>query len=403
MASYQQWIRSSVVTKDEIDAFLSADEPSWAQYDAELGYTLGSYMPRDGVDGSLTISTSTADGARRAAIYQDRICRLNTYGNSFTECHQVSDHETWQEYLAAHLGEPIRNFGMGGYGAYQSYRRMIRTEASDSGTEYVLLYIWGDDHYRSAMRCRHAITLNWYRARLEQGAGMFHGNFWANIEIDLESGELVEHDSLTPTPESLYGMADEEFMIDSLRDDLMLQMTLFDRGDTDDVDVARLNRLADWLDYAKVVEDSSDLKRQVSTLRSAYAFATTRLIIDKAAAFADQSGKRLMFVLFCPRTMRQLIAAEPRYDQEIADYLQQQGHTTFDMNPIHEADFREFNLSVDDYAQRYFIGHYSPAGNHFFAHSIKDAIVEWLDPKPITYREDTQARIDFRDGYLPEN
>ena len=238
--------------------------------------------------------------------------------------------------LAAHLGEPIRNFGMGGYGAYQSYRRMIRTAVSDIGTEYVLLYIWGDDHYRSAMRCRHVIS----RARLLQGAQMFHGNFWANLEMDLESGELVERESLAPTPESLYGMADEEFMVDALRDDLMLQMTLFDRGDTDDVDVARLNRLADWLNCAKVVEGSSDLKRQVGTLRTAYAFAATRSIIDKAAAFADRSGKKLMFVLFCPRAMRQLIAGDRRYDQEIADYLQQQGHTTFDMNPVYQADFR---------------------------------------------------------------
>ncbi len=402
MASYEQWIKSSVVPKEEIDAFLSPDEPSWAQYDTELGYTLGNYMPRDGVDGSLTISTSTPDGARRAAIYQNRDCRLNTYGNSFTECHQVSDHETWQEYLAAHLGEPIRNFGVGGYGAYQSYRRMIRTEASDVGTEYVLLYIWGDDHFRSAMRCRHVISLRWYRARLLQGTQMFHGNFWANLEMDLESGELVERESLTPTPESLYGMADEEFMVDALRDDLMLQMTLFDRGDTNDVDVDRLNLLAESLNCGAIVEGSSEMGRQVGTLRTAYAFAATRFIIDKAAAFTDQSGRKLMFVLFCPAAMRQLIAGESRYDQEIADYLQQQGRTTFDMNPIHEADFRQFDLSVDDYAERYFIGHYSPAGNHFFAHSIKEAIVEWLDPKPITYRVDAQARIDFRDGYLPE-
>ncbi len=315
MASYEQWIRSSVVTREEIDAFLSPDEPSWAQYDAELGYTLGNYMPRDGVDGSLTISTSTPDGARRAAIYQDRDCRLNTYG----------------------------------------------------------------------------------RTR------MFHGNFWANIEMDLENGELMERESLTPTPESLYSMADEEFMVDRLQDDLMLQMTLFDRGDTDDVDVARLNRLAEQLNCRAIDEGSSEMGHQVGTLRTAYAFAATRLIIDKAAAFADKSGKKLMLVLFCPAAMRQLIAGEPRYDQEIADYLQQQGHTTFDMNPVHEADYRQFDLSVDDYAQRYLIGHYSPAGNHFFAHSIKDAIVEWLDPKPITYREDTQARIDFRDGYLPES
>ena len=100
--------------------------------------------------------------------------------------------------------------------------------------------------------------------------------------------------------------------------------------------------------------------------------------------------------------MRQLISKESRYDQEIAEYLRRQGHRVFDMNPVHEEDFRKFDLSLDDYVDRYFIGHYSPAGNHFFAHAIKDAFVDWLDPKPNTYREDEQAGIDFRNGYLPE-
>ena len=27
----------------------------------------------------------------------------------------MNDGETWQEYLAAHLREPIRNYGVGGY------------------------------------------------------------------------------------------------------------------------------------------------------------------------------------------------------------------------------------------------------------------------------------------------
>jgi hypothetical protein len=56
---------------------------------------------------------------------------------------------------------------------------------------------------------------------------------------------------------------------------------------------------------------------------------------------------------------------------------------------------------VEDYMKRYYIGHYSPIGNHFFAYSIKDTIVDWLDPKPITYRSDEQRMIDF-EGYLPD-
>ena len=49
--------------------------------------------------------------------------------------------------------------------------------------------------------------------------------------------------------------------------------------------------------------------------------------------------------------------------------------------------------------KQYFIGHYSPAGNHFFAYSIKDTVVKWLDPKPITYRENRDALVEFT-GYI---
>jgi hypothetical protein len=101
MVSYEQYLRESAVPKEVIDVFLDKSQPSWAQFDPELGYTLGNSMPRDGMDGSYTISTSRKNGARTARMYLDKECRLNTYGNSFTQCHQVNDGETWQEYLAA--------------------------------------------------------------------------------------------------------------------------------------------------------------------------------------------------------------------------------------------------------------------------------------------------------------
>ena len=71
------------------------------------------------------------------------------------------------------------------------------------------------------------------------------------------------------------------------------------------------------------------------------------------------------------------------------------------MNIEHVEDFESFNLAADDYFKRYFIGHYSPAGNHFFAYSIKDRIVDWLDPKPITYESSSRRMMKF-DGYLQD-
>ena len=122
--SFEEYIRETVPTRKEIDVFLN--EMSWARFDRDIGYILGNYMPHDGMDGSSTISTVQSNGARTSFMYKGKPCRINTYGDSFTQCHQVSDGETWQEYLAGHLGEPVRNFGMGGLGVYQAYRRMIR-------------------------------------------------------------------------------------------------------------------------------------------------------------------------------------------------------------------------------------------------------------------------------------
>ena len=48
--------------------------------------------------------------------------------------------------------------------------------------------------------------------------------------------------------------------------------------------------------------------------------------------------------------------------------------------------------------KEYFIGHYNPRGNHFFAYSIKNVVVNWLDPKPITYRKPNPESNEFK-GY----
>jgi len=85
--------------------------PSWARFDPELGYVLGNYLPQDGMDKSATILTVQDNGARTLFLYAGKKCRINACGDSFTQCHQVGDGETWQEYLAGRLGEPVPNFG----------------------------------------------------------------------------------------------------------------------------------------------------------------------------------------------------------------------------------------------------------------------------------------------------
>lgn len=397
--TYEAYIRSGAPSAREIDVFLN--ERSWAQFDAELGYTLGNYTPMDGLDGSATISTSQDNGTRTSFVYRDKPARINTYGNSFTQCHQVSDAETWQEYLAGHLGEPIRNYGMGGYGVYQAYRRMLREEASENSSENMILYIWGDDHTRSLFRCRYMAFREWTAQNAEiEGEGiMFHGNFWSNLEMDLETGAFMENDSRIQSREELIQMTDPDWLWENLREDWALQMFLFVQGKTNTVDLNALKKISEHLDIS--TDWDRDLsKESVSTLLDKYSLAATQYIVQKARAFAELHDKKLLVALFDPyRVLRTLLAGQERYDSELVQFLQDEGYHYFDMNLVHVDDFEQFNLDVEGYYDRYFIGHYNPTGNHFFAYKIKDAVIQMLDPKPFTYGSKNNRSVNF-EGYL---
>jgi hypothetical protein len=184
---------------------------------------------------TVTIETTQPNGARTTLLYANKKARINAYGDSFTKCAQVSDGETWQEYLADHLGEPVRNFGVGGHGVYQAYRRMLREEQVDHGAQYIIFTICCDDPTRSLLRDR---GISFYPFWHNQGGRMFHAAFWSNVEMDLNTGRFVEKAQLLPTPESVHHLSDSRWMADHLRDDLALQLSVYASGLTSDLDTS---------------------------------------------------------------------------------------------------------------------------------------------------------------------
>ena len=78
MITYEQYLRDSAVAKEVLDVYLDPNERTWAQFDPELGYTLGNSLPRDGLDGCSTISTAQENGARTPHNYADRPILINT-------------------------------------------------------------------------------------------------------------------------------------------------------------------------------------------------------------------------------------------------------------------------------------------------------------------------------------
>ena len=398
--TFEQYIRAAVPSKTELNIFLT--KPGvWSKFDSDLGYTLGNSLPLEGIDTSLTISTVQPNRARTMFMYKDKPCRINTYGDSFTQCQQVSDGETWQEYLAAHLGEPIRNYGVGGYGVYQAYQRLLREENTKDSANHIIFYMWGGDHTRSLLRCRYIATKEW-DSKNEPGM-KFHGNFWPNIEMDFKMGKLVERQNPLSTPTALMKMSDADWMYKNLKDDIALQLLLYRNKKISDLNINKAELLAKYLNVKVNLRDKANLENAVIELLDRYSFAASEYVLNKLKTYAQAKNKKLMVVIFDPyRVTNSLILNGTRYDGQIVDFLKKENFNYFDMNLVHVKDYKSFNLSLDDYYKRYLLGHYNPTGNHFFAFSIKRQVVNWLNPKPLTYNNTDNKWVDFKE-YLQGN
>jgi hypothetical protein len=119
---------------------------------------------------------------------------------------------------------------------------------------------------------------------------------------------------------------------------------------------------------------------------------STLWVLDRVRAFARELGKKLLFLLSYGADNGMAPAkGKPIADALVLERLRALPDPFIDLRDHHAADYRDFSCGVDAYCKRYWNGHYGPRGNHFFAHAIKDAVVRWLEPKPVAYRDNGHA------------
>lgn len=386
--SLESLLKDCTLHKHEVDRFVDANQANWAYHDPELGYLLQDFETQDGMNESISTYRYGEDGARKMIHYNDRPCRIHTYGNSFTQGHQVSDGETWQEVLAAHLSEPIRNYGVGGFGVYQAYLRLKRQEAVIPGATHLILNVWTDDHYRSIDRWRWIRTGNFRRDFRKARPHMFHANPWSHLRMD-DHGQFKEFANEFPTPESLYKLCDEAFVYEAFKDDVIVHLDLAKRGGT--FDKVIVSKVAEQLGVdVSFGGDVDQWAAAAETIHTEYALRASMYVIDQASAYAAQQGKGLMVLTsYSAGNVIGQLTEGKRFDSAFIDFLQKRGLPVIDTLTLHQQDYEQFRLAPEQYCQRNYVhgtGHYNPIGNHFFAFAILPALVKWLDPKPPAYR-----------------
>ena len=379
----REFIKSLLYRPEEIDAWLAGKAFPFAKYSSEFGWLLPNAYFRDGTDDSTSVYTyRQPDGERTLGNYSGRTCRINTYGDSFTQCHQVSDNETWQEYLAAHLQEPVRNFGIGGWSVYQAYLRMLRQEQR-TPADYIIFNIYDDDHRRNLDA--------WRNIRVRKHVRFIEPTL-PHVRVNLKNETFEERANPCPTMDSLYDLCDLDKAHEMFQDDFVMQIMLAHQNATMKNPLQSFRSIM-ALTKAHGIETTIETNEHLSTaatkLHNESALFSTKKIVKKIEAYAKANGKTVLYVLSFPATtIARRIQQGTRWDETFVEFLNDNNLPYVDLMQSHVTDYEQYKIEVKDYLAQYFIGHYNPRGNHFCAFALKDKLVEMLDPKPIPYRSD---------------
>jgi len=389
-------LRRTTFRRMDVEALLDPNQPSWVKFDPELGYVPSDFVMQDGMDDSWTTYRYEPGGHRKLINYADRPCRINTFGDSYTHCQQVSDGETWQEALAAHIGEPIRNFGCGGQSLYFACRLAKRVDATDCSAEYIILNIFDDDHVRSLDACRwiRSAWVNWWEQATPKVPIQLNGLPSAHVRFNLETGRFEERPGVCPDEDALRALCDPDHFYATFKDDPIVKLFALIVGG--EAEVGELESLAEALGVKVDLRDPKTRREDARRLHDAYGFKASEFILDDFRRWAAERGRKVMIILTYYRfpVPQSILRGEPRPDQCFLDYLDRNGFLYVDTAAKFAEDSKRYNLSYEEYEESFRVrpkgaavfGHFTPLGNTHYAFLFKDEIVEWLDPKPPAYR-----------------
>jgi hypothetical protein len=396
----REYVETVLYTHQEVDQWIAGNTANHEKYDGEIGWIPQPGFANNGIHGCTCEYSYEPCGARRMTAFAGRECRINTYGDSFTHCDQVSDGESWQERLASHLCEPVRNFGVSGNTLYQAYIRMKREEAR-TPAKYLIFNphgggLWGSQSPWASLGMPRAETADTDWRNSERGAARQPRFFTSRrptvpyVKVNPATGEFAEHPNICATPESLYNLCDLDWTYERFKNEVQLKIILAHENikrQTPEASYEEITELAQARGIHTRIDGAEELSNALEQISKQAAVFMNRRIVEKIEEYAAVRGKKIFYVI--SHSVEDLAAAlqtEARFDQGLVDFLEARNLPYVDDLDAHRADFSRSKLSVDDYLKQYYIGHYTPLGNFFQAFAIKDKVATFLDPKPIPYR-----------------
>jgi hypothetical protein len=355
---------------------LSKDEGF--MYDPQLGWVHCAAIRNHGVNNTKAFYNYEPDGARVIVNCRGKTSRIHVYGNSFTQCIQVNDGETWPEYLAAGFQEPIRNYGVGAYGVYQAYLRMLKVETKNPA-DYIILNIWEDDHYRS---------LDAWRP-IRFGKVLPYGFTQPYLRVDAQANICRKFENPLKEPKDVYKLCDKDYVWQTYKDDPILKsvLSIYREGD-----VSRALDKPASVSVGIPVDErvKRDIAEKVTEIHTKQALYASENILEWTEEFVKKTGRHFILMLsYSRRSMASELAGKPRFDQSFMEWLKGKSYPVIDTRDAFTADYKNSKLDIDAYLDPFYVGktgHHTPLGNYFTSLFLISRLTKILDPLPLPYR-----------------
>ena len=222
-----------------------------------------------------------------------------------------------------------------------------------------------------------------------------HGFPWAHMRYDLDKGDFVELPGLCEKAEDLYKLVGKDNYHGTFKDDTLAHLYTLTQGGEAPID--ELEKIAEAFGMKCDLRNSAKHTEDANKLHIAYGLRSTMYIVDKFSAWAKKNGKKLMVLLsYDVPSVTDFLEKGERWDGEFLEYIEKNDVTYVDFLLKAVEDYKAFNVSTEKFIDRFYIeragaqvfGHYNPYGNFWFAFSLREELINWLNPKPPAYRED---------------
>src|SRR5262249_5185499 len=231
---------------------------------------------------------------------------------------------------------------------------------------YLILNIYDDDHFRN---------LTPWRALSAGRLGLIPGTL-PFLRVDVAKGRCDPIENLSPKPEDLYRLCDEDFVWRTFREEPVTLLALRAKAETEALARQLVEAVAARFGVPTGPFAGLPTAQQLVKIHIAAALFATKQIVTWTEKFVAERGKKLFLMLtFGRANMQAELEGRPRFDQEFGDWLKDKPYPVVDVRDAFRADFKQFKGDVPTYLARHYVsprgGHHSPAGNFFVASAVR--------------------------------